>query len=105
MSWLEQKIRRYEHARWTTDDNRRVYPFEWGLEHIGGPRGEPDPHASPSSWGAETLGHSGEWFAASPADDYMLHPAENGPSGGRVLTFTSQIASPWAENNLVHARF
>ena len=43
MSWLEQKIRRYEHARWTTDDNRRVFPFEWGLEHIGGRRDEPDP--------------------------------------------------------------
>ena len=36
MRWFERKIRRYEHRRWTTDDNRRVRPFEWGLEHIGG---------------------------------------------------------------------
>src|SRR5436309_1572362 len=37
MHWFERKIRRYEHHRWTTDDNRRVQPFHWGLEHICGP--------------------------------------------------------------------
>ena len=89
MSWLEQKIRRYEHARWTVDDNRRVYPFEWGLEHIGGRRDEPDPRAYLHGWVNETLAHSDEWFASTPADDYVLRPAENGASGGRVLTFTS----------------
>src|SRR6266581_2793683 len=26
MHWLERKIRRYEHRRWTTDDNRRLQP-------------------------------------------------------------------------------
>src|ERR1700689_2604610 len=55
MSWLEQKIRRYEHARWTTDDNRRVFPFEWGLEHIGGRRDEPDPRAFLNPWGEENI--------------------------------------------------
>jgi Prolyl oligopeptidase family len=105
MSWLEQKIRRYEHARWTTDDNRRVYPFEWGLEHIGGRTDEPDPRAFLNAWVEETLTHSDDWFATAPAEDYVLHPPQNGASGGQVLTFTSQIASPWANNNLVHARF
>jgi len=105
MSWLEQRIRRYEHARWTVDDNRRVYPFEWGLEHIGGRRDEPDPRGFLNAWVEETLAHSDDWFAVAPARDYVLHPPENGPSGGRVLTFTSRIASPWPENNLVHARF
>ncbi len=105
MAWLELKIRRYEHARWTTDDNRRVYPFEWGLEHIGGRADEPDPRGFLNAWVEETLAHSDEWFATSPAEDYVLHPAENGASGGRVLTFTSQIVSPWPNNNLVHARF
>jgi len=105
MSWLEQKIRHYEHARWTTDDNRRVFPFEWGLEHIGGRADEPDPRGFLDAWVPETLAHSEEWFATTPADDYVLHPPENGVSGGRVLTFTSQIVSPWPKNNLVHARF
>src|SRR6202035_6030302 len=65
MSWLEQKIRRYEHARWTTDDNRRVYPFEWGLEHIGGRSDEPDPRGFLNTWVEETLAHSDEWFSTT----------------------------------------
>lgn len=105
MSWLERKIRRYEHARWTTDDNRRVFPFEWGLEHIGGKVGEPDPRAFLEAWVDETLAESDEWFATTPARDYVLHPSQNGNSFGEVLTFTSQVTSPWAKNNLVHARF
>ena len=55
MSWLEQRIRRYEHARWTTDDNRRVYPFEWGLEYIGGRADEPDPRAYWPQWVPATI--------------------------------------------------
>jgi hypothetical protein len=104
MSWLEQKIRRYEHARWTTDDNRRVFPFEWGLEHIGG-HDVSDPRGFLNQWVDHTLAHSDEWFAAPPADDYVLHPPENGGASGRVLTFTSRVRSPWEENNRVHARF
>jgi len=76
MSWLEQKIRRYEHARWTTDDNRRVYPFEWGLEHIGGRADEPDPRGFLNQWVEDTLAHSDEWFATTPANDHVLHPPE-----------------------------
>src|SRR5215469_8664239 len=105
MKWLEQKIRRYEHARWTIDDNRRVFPFEWGLEHIGGRHDEADPRVFLNAWVDETLRNSDAWFATVAAGDYVLHPAEDGSSGGQVLTFTSQVVSPWAENNLVHARF
>ena len=86
MSWLEQKIRRYEHARWTTDDNRQVYPFEWGLEHIGGRADEPDPRGFLKEFVEKTIAHSDEWFAVSPAEDYELK--EN------VLTFTSAVESP-----------
>jgi hypothetical protein len=105
MSWLEQKIRRYEHARWTTDDNRRVYPFEWGIDHIGGRADEPDPRGFMDAWVDETLANAEEWFATTPASDYVLHPPRNGASEGQVLTFTSQIVSPWKNNDLVHARF
>ena len=112
MSWLEQKIRRYEHRRWTTDDNRRVLPFDWGLEHIGGPRSSPngshdgseDPREFLRSWVDDTLAHSSAWFATDPADDYVLHP-QRGAELGRVLTFTSGVASPWSQNNTVYARF
>jgi hypothetical protein len=110
MSWLEHRIRRYEHRRWTEDDNRRVRPFEWGLEHVGLSGDGLDPRASLGSWAEHTVAHSDAWFHAEPAADYVLHPSENGAraeSGGhgdRVLTFTSAVDSPWPQNNRVHAR-
>jgi hypothetical protein len=97
MMWFEQKIRRYEHRRWTRDDNRRVLPFDWGLEHLGGHADEPDPRGFLDAWVEHTLANSAAWFDTTPASDYRLD--------GGVLSFTSQIKSPWPENNRVHARF
>ena len=104
MSWLEQRIRQYEHRRWTTDNNRRVRPFVWGLEHIGGNPADSDPRKFLSSWVRDTLANSAEWFHTEPADDYSLTASTNGARGDRVLTFTSAVTSPWPENNRVHAR-
>ena len=97
MSWLERKIRRYEHMRWAQEPNRRTLPFTWGLEHIGGRATEADPRAFLDRFVEETLAHSDEWYASTPAEDYSL--ADN------VLTFTSAIASPWPENNRVYGQF
>src|SRR6266478_759327 len=97
MHWFERKIRRYEHRRWTTDDNRRVQPFHWGLEHIGGSPDDPNPAAFVRDYSRRAIESSMDWYAASPAPDYRLD-REN------VLTFTSSIASPWPENNTVHAQ-
>src|SRR5215470_12210161 len=97
MNWLERRIRRYEHKRWTHDDNRRVQPFAWGLEHIGGQVDVPDPAGFVRRYSAEATERSREWLAVDAATDYRLD-AEN------VLTFTSSIESDWPENNTVHAR-
>jgi Prolyl oligopeptidase family len=97
MNWFEQRIRRYEHRRWTTDDNRRVRPFEWGTEHVGGERDEAHPEGFLAEYAARALTNSKEWYETGPATDYLLD-AEN------VLTFSSSIESPWPENNIVHAQ-
>ena len=97
MHWFERRIRRYEHRRWTTDDNRRVQPFHWGLEHIGGDPADSDPAAFVRQFAKHAIENSAAWFATTPATDYALDH-EN------VLTFTSSIASPWPENNTVCAR-
>ena len=97
MHWFERRIRRYEHRRWTTDDNRRVQPFDWGLEHIGGDPSNPDPAGYVREYAEQVIAHSHEWFATTPATDYSLN-SEN------VLTFTSSIQSPWPENNTVCAQ-
>src|SRR5260370_225311 len=74
MHWFERKIRRYEHRRWTTDDNRRVQPFYWGLEHIGGSPDEPNPGAFVREYAPKPIESSREWHAAPPAPDYPLPP-------------------------------
>jgi hypothetical protein len=96
MSWLEQKVLAYEQMRFAQEQNRRVLPFEWGLEHVGGDPNDRNPRVWLDQFIAHTLAHSNEWFATTPADDYEL---EDG-----VLTFTSAIESPWPENNRVHAQ-
>jgi len=98
MHWFERRIRRYEHRRWTTDDNRRVQSFDWGLEHIGGNPDDPDPAEFLRRYCERAIESSKEWFATTPATDYRLSP-------DNVLTFTSSIDSPWPENNTVHAQF
>ena len=95
-SWFEQRIRRYEHMRWAQEPNRRTLPFSWGLEHIGGNARDPNPRAFLDRFARDTLARSSEWYAVTPAEDYTLE--------GNVLTFTSQIASPWPENNRVHGQ-
>jgi len=98
MSWYEHAIRRYEHRRWTTDDNRMVRSFEWGLEHINGSVEHADPRAFVREYAREAIEKSGEWYAVEEVRDYRLD-AEN------VLTFTSPLESAWPENNVVHAQF
>jgi len=89
MNWWEEKIRRYEHRRWTTDDNRRVRPFDWGLEHLGGRPEEPDPQDFLLNYADRAVLNSREWYEADSASDYQLG-AEN------VLTFTSSLGFPLA---------
>ncbi len=101
MGYFEQFIRRYEHKRWAAEDNRSGRPFDWGLEHIGGPARHPDPRAFLDRFAAHTIQSSDEWFAASaPADARLLDEGD-----GKVLTFTSAVRSPWEENNRVWARY
>jgi hypothetical protein len=97
MNWFERKIRRYEHRRWTTDDNRRVQPFHWGLEYIGGSPHEPNPGEFVRQYAQNAIATSHDWYATTPATDYRLD-REN------VLTFTSSLESGWPENNIVHAQ-
>ncbi|MGB2626615.1 MAG: hypothetical protein WAK20_07480 [Candidatus Acidiferrum sp.] len=97
MSWYEHAIRRYEHRRWTTDDNRMVRPFEWGLEHINGGAAHDDPRAFLRAYSRDAIVNSQAWYAADEVRDYALD-SEN------VLTFTSTLECPWEENNTVHAQ-
>lgn len=95
-SWFEQRIRRYEYMRWAQEPNRRTLPFAWGLDYVGGNGDVSDAREFLARFTERTLTQSDEWYAAPAANDYAIE--------GNVLTFTSAIASPWAENNRVYAQ-
>jgi hypothetical protein len=96
MSWYERKVHRYEKMRWDQEPNRPVFPFVWGLEHIGGSAKEADPRVFLDRFAEETIARSDEWFAVSPAEDYSLDES--------ILTFSSAIESPWPANNRVYGQ-
>ena len=95
-SWFEQTIRRYEHKRWAQEPNRRTLPFAWGLEHISGSSDAANPREFLTRFAETTVAESDDWYSVAPADDYAL--------SNDILTFTSAIASPWHENNLVYGQ-
>jgi len=96
--WLEKRVQRYEKKRFDElpERERRRLPFAWGIEHLGGDANDPDPRAFLDRFAGETIAHSDEWYASTPAPDYALKDG--------ILTFTSQIVSPWPENNRVYGQ-
>ncbi|MGH9774576.1 MAG: dienelactone hydrolase family protein [Candidatus Acidiferrales bacterium] len=90
-------MRKYEHQRWANEPNRRMLPFAWGIEHIGGRCDETDPRGFLEEFVQKTLATSSDWFASSPPQDCELHDG--------ILTFSSEIQSPWPENNRVYAQW
>jgi len=104
-AWFEQWIRRYEHGRWANEKNRRVLPFGWGIEYIGGEAGEPKPREFLDRFSAETLAASDEWFGVPAVGDFRLTESHEARGEAGVLSFTSAIKSPWPANNTVYARW
>mgnify|MGYP000203413058 CR=1 FL=1 len=94
------------YARWMDDwerrlagrDNDRIlYPFEWGLEWIGAPPEAGDAAPLMAEYSRKAMQSSEEFFSYRRPSDYRI---EN-----QHLTFTSPVQSPYPENNRVHADF
>ncbi len=91
--WMES----WEHRLASQDKNRRVLEFDWGLSWLDetGLNGEPADRLLQS---AETaLADSDRFFSYLAPRDYALR------SG--IVTFTSALPSPFAENNIVYAEY
>lgn len=80
----------------TVDTNRRVRPFEWGLDWIGAPADSPDPAAAMAAWAKQSLADSDRFYAVEPTNAFTLK--------GTHLTFPSGLVTPHGENNVVHVR-
>ncbi|MBM3747300.1 MAG: abhydrolase domain-containing 18 [Acidobacteria bacterium] len=90
-------INRWENRLARRDANRVVRPFEWGLEWLGLEAADGEPAARIRQWADQALADTDAFFAYRRPGDCRVEDDR--------LTFTSPLASPYAENNLVHASF
>jgi hypothetical protein len=95
-------IDRWERKLATRDTNRVVRPFEWGDDYaasIGPPFCPAERNGNTGAWLADfadrALAESDSFYSYRAVSDYSLN--------GGQLTFTSPVASPYPENNTVHA--
>jgi hypothetical protein len=84
--------------------NRVVRPFEWGLEWTRRwpvaqrlPQNGHDPHTYLKVLNQDALSRSDEFFSYQTPSDFRL--------ADRLLSFTSPVETPYAENNLVRAQW
>jgi dienelactone hydrolase len=94
---LGRLIHAQERQRATRDTNRLVRPFEWGTEFIQEHANGDDPRRVFEEHASQVLAHSEEFYALPPVSDYKLTDD--------LLTWTSAVHTPTAENNTARARF
>ncbi len=94
---IERFFHAWEQRLAAATTNRVVRPFEWGADWLDDPG---DPSADPAGRlerAAAAALSDPDWFASAPCPGYALE--------GDRLTFPSQIETPHAANNTVHARY
>jgi len=93
-------MHRLEHRLHARDfAQRRVRPFEWGLEFLGVAAPNQTPLAHLQQHNEQALAESSRFFTPAPAKPEVFE------FDGFWLRFPSSLTTPHAENNLVHARF
>ncbi len=92
---LEYIFRKWEYSLSRRDTNRKIRPFEWGLEFAADGTAGGDPRQILLEYARAALAHSDEYHAYKPVRDYRLD--------GRHLTFTSPVETIYPKNNTVHA--
>jgi len=132
---MKERYRRWMHnweSRMTSRDNNRVVrPFEWGLEWTAnwpgiaslGKAPDPSNHDATveymSAVNDRLSANSDEFFAYEKPKDFrvehrkveLFHTGSEAPKKqpkdeiGKFLRFTSPVASPFPENNMVNARW
>src|SRR5438128_4912526 len=96
LSLFGRWMRAREIAHTKRDDNRVVRPFAWGLEYVFEQVNGDDPRRLLREHSARAMADSTGFYELPPIDDWKLE--------GDHLMWTSALATPSPENNIVHAR-
>jgi hypothetical protein len=110
---LKRAIHRWERKLSTRDTNRRVRPFEWGLEFLDGFPGESGDPANGTCNGGQlsqaenrqlifdfnerAIAGSEVFFGTNPVSDFTFD--------GHWLAFQSPVSTPYGKNNTAYARY
>lgn len=95
MPVVRHLLHAWERRLANVDTNRRVRPFEWGLDWLG-LEGSTDPCRDLVGWAARTVHASEAFFSAPPTHEYEL--------SGEWLRFPSAVVTPEPVNNTAVAR-
>jgi hypothetical protein len=97
MGIYSRSIDRWELKLATRDTNRVVRPFDWGLDWLGESPANGRSRERMSEFARAAIARSESFFDYETPSDFRLD--------GSHLTFTSPLATPYRENNTVHAEF
>lgn len=78
-------------------EERQVRPFEWGAEYVVGPASGDAPERAVGEYARRAVAESDEFYAAPDVADFQL--------ASNLLTWTSGVETPSAENNTARAHF
>ena len=89
----------YHWEKWLSqrDSNRKVRPFEWGMEFVRDEIRAEDPRLYMLEYARKAVAESDRYYSYSPVEDARLQD--------RHLTFTSPLSSIYPKNNTVHAQY
>ncbi|MBI4483362.1 MAG: abhydrolase domain-containing 18 [Acidobacteria bacterium] len=93
---LEAWVHRWEHRRWRRDKNRKLLPFQWGMDFVGELDGGP-PGSVLASWARGVLEDSEAFFDLPRCGDFRRE--------GEDVIFPSAVRSPYPNNNLARCRY
>jgi len=85
---------RWEQSLSRRDTNRKVHPFEWGIEFVTDRIPASDPKLFLMDYARRALADSDVYHSYVPAQDWRLED--------RHLTFTTPMPTIYPENNTVH---
>jgi len=94
---LETLFRRWEHTLSRRDRNRKIRPFDWGLEYVRDGIPIEDPRLQLLEYARQALEYSDSYHSYEPVSDYRLE--------GDHLTFSSPLTTTYRRNNTVHGWF
>jgi hypothetical protein len=92
---LQQLFRNWEYRLSRRDTNRKLRPFEWGLEFIQDGTPGKDAKQVLIDYSSDAVLDSDRYHSYSPVPEYRLR--------GRHLTFCSPVRTVYPRNNTVHA--